>query len=245
MTICVRKLNSKGLEHFKKHLNELRDKPGLEPPFEILENPDYSDDFQDEAKVRKIEFQHRTHMVEYLSKALESLNVSLESKNIGLWSWLSLFYFDQVCPESPDRKRTPGMEYRHILNTGDRYRHRHLLGGPFQTYKLYKQQARLLLSGRVHIENKIHHELAHRQNFITNPGIVGAADTLYFNADKNAPKIGTQSQTKGGSLLRFINVIQQLELTFDLHSMSSEEILKLLPEEFDVWKDPKGVNGPE
>jgi hypothetical protein len=40
-----------------------------------------------------------------------------------------------------------------------------------------------------------------------------------------------------GTLLRFIDIIQQLDLTYDLYSMSGEEILALLPPEFDKWKD--------
>jgi hypothetical protein len=239
----VCKLNSKGIECFKKYLNDLREKPDLEPPFKILENPDYSDAFQDKAKVEKVEFQHRTHMVEYLSKALESLNVSSELENQGLWSWLSLFYFEQVCPKDLDQKRVPGMEYRHILNVGYRYKHRHLLAGPIQVFQMYGEKARLFLSGVVHTENQVHHELGTRQSFITNPSIIEVADTLYFDKNKNKSKAGAQSRTRGGSLLRFINVMQQLELTFDLYSMSSEEILKLLPEEFDTWQDLQEIAG--
>ena len=240
--ICVSRLNSRGLEYFKKYLNNLRENPDLKPPFEILENPDYSENFQDMAHVEQMDFQYRTHMVKYLSKALENLNTSLELENQGLWSWLSLFYFNQVCPEDLDRKRTPGMDYRHIPNVGYRYKHRHLLAGPFQVFKMYEERARLLLNGVVHTENKIHHELGTRQNFITNPSIVEVADALYFDKSKNKPKAGTQSKTRGGSLFRLITVIQQLELTYDLYSMNSEEILQLLPEEFDNWKDLQPVS---
>ena len=240
--ICVRKLNSRGLGYFKKYLNDLRENPDLKPPFEILENPDYSENFQDKAHVEQMDFQYRTHMVKYLSKALESLNTSLGAKNIGLWSWLSLFYFDQVCAKDLNGKRVSGMDYRHILNIGFRYKHLHLLAGPFQTYKMYREKARLLLHGATHTGNKIHNELVKRQNFITNPGIIDAADALYFDKDNNKPKSGTTSQVRGGSLLRFITVIQQLELTFDLYSMDAKEILNLLPEEFNTWKDLQPAN---
>jgi len=39
-----------------------------------------------------------------------------------------------------------------------------------------------------------------------------------------------------GTLYRFIDVIQQLDLTYDLYSMNGEEILGLLPPEFDRWR---------
>lgn len=241
--IYVRKLNSRGLEHFKKYLNDLRDKPILKPPFEILENSDYSDAFQDRAKVDQIEFQHRTHMVEYLSKTLKDLNVSTGIDNKGLWNWLSLFYFNQVCPKDIDGKRKLGMNHRYILDSSFRYYYKHLLAGPFQTYITYENKARLILHGPVHSSNDIHLKLAERQNFITNPGIVEVVDALYFDQDKKKPKPGAQSKTRGGSIHRFINVMQQFELTFDLYSMNSKDILKLLPKEFDAWQDLQGIAG--
>jgi hypothetical protein len=235
----VQRLTPQGLECFRNYLSELNEKPELEPPFGILNDPSYSTKIQDQTEIEKTEFNNRPHMVEYLSQVLENIDTSLGSENQGLWSWLSLFYFDQVCPEGSDGKRTPGMEYRHIPNTGYRYKHRHLLAGPLQTFKMYKKRARLILDGMVHAENNIHNELVKRQNFITNPSIMEVADKLYFDNDRNKPKTGTQSRTKGGSLFRFINIIQQLELTFDLYSMRPKEILNLLPEEFNSWKNPQ------
>ncbi|MFH1977184.1 MAG: hypothetical protein ABIJ52_16800 [Pseudomonadota bacterium] len=39
-----------------------------------------------------------------------------------------------------------------------------------------------------------------------------------------------------GTLFRFIDVIQPLDLTYDLYSMSGKDIIGLLPPEFDKWK---------
>ena len=40
-----------------------------------------------------------------------------------------------------------------------------------------------------------------------------------------------------GSLYRFVGVIQQLDVTYDLYSMSGTEIVSLLPAEFHHWLD--------
>ena len=85
--IYVRKLNSRGLEIFKKYLSDLRNKTDLEPPFEILENSEYTEAFQNKVKVEKLEFQNRTHMTEYLSKALVDLDTFTGTKNKELWNW--------------------------------------------------------------------------------------------------------------------------------------------------------------
>ena len=79
-------------------------------------------------------------------------------------------------------------------------------------------------------------KLAGRQTLITNRGILDAARLMYFNESGNRPKRGALGREKTpGTLLRFIDVVQQLDLTYDLYSMSGREILKLLPPEFDRW----------
>ena len=232
----MHRLNSVGLEHFKKYLCDLKERPDLAPPFEILRDPNYSNELSNQVKLDEIKFQNRTHMVEYLFQALKNSNISPGTEDQGLWSWLSLYYFDQVCPKNLDGKRSAGADQRHILEAGFRRYYKHLIAGPFETYKRYGKKARLLLHGSVHQANDVQARLAERQSFITNPGIIEVVDMLYFDEKNNKPKFGTQSKTKGGSLYRFITVIQQLDLTYDLYSINAHDILSLLPEEFNKWK---------
>ena len=157
--------------------------------------------------------------------------------DVGLWSWLSLFYFDQVCPPRPDGTRAPGRDYRHILEPTYRYGHRHLLGGPHLVYRLHGEQAALLLCTKLYQENTFHHELASRQAFISNPAIIRAANLLYLEPRTQRPKRGAQDPKRTpGTLRRFIDVLQQLDLNYDLYSMSGEALVGLLPAEFDEWK---------
>jgi len=37
-------------------------------------------------------------------------------------------------------------------------------------------------------------------------------------------------------LRRFVDVLQQLDVNYDLYSMSAEAIVGLLPDEFDKWR---------
>ncbi|MFQ5716355.1 MAG: hypothetical protein ACE5GQ_04575 [Nitrospinales bacterium] len=229
----ARKLNLQGIERFRAYLRALEKTPELTPPREILTDPIYSEEVNGQAHVEIIEFSNRIHLAEYLSRALDSIDSSVGVGNSGLWSWLSLFYFDQVCPKGlKSGERKAGMDYRHILEKGYRYQHRHLLAGPYATYQMYGEKARLLLHGPLHQESNIHHQLATRQEFITNRGIIEAVDALYFDSQHNRPKKGTLSKNKAGSLFRFIDVIRQLELTHDLYSMKAQGIISLLPDEF-------------
>ncbi|GAB4476624.1 MAG: hypothetical protein OHK0044_22590 [Burkholderiaceae bacterium] len=50
------------------------------------------------------------------------------------------------------------------------------------------------------------------------------------------PKPGASAIDRPGSVRRFVRVLQQLDLTYDIHGMSGKAIVDLLPPEFDVWK---------
>jgi hypothetical protein len=48
-----------------------------------------------------------------------------------------------------------------------------------------------------------------------------------------APKRGVLTRTRPGNLRRLIAVIDQFDLTYDLYATSPDDILTLLPPEFD------------
>jgi hypothetical protein len=61
---------------------------------------------------------------------------------------------------------------------------------------------------------------------------------LLTGPESSKPKRGPiMNHNAPGSLYRFIDVIQQLDVTYDLYSMSGPEVVSLLPEEFSSWLD--------
>jgi len=93
------------------------------------------------------------------------------------------------------------------------------------------------LSDALNKSSKYYEELSSRQGLITNRGVIEAANLLYFDTKQRKPKRGAAvTSKKPGTIMRFIDVIQQFDLTHDLYSMTGEEVLALLPSEFDEWK---------
>ena len=236
----VRQLTTKGIERFRHYLSELRLGSHFPPPLDLLEDPAYSAPLKEDLEAEQRAFANRLELAQYLDQVLDDLYHSGLESDVQLWSWLSLFYFEQLCPVEENGLRKPGRDYRHILEPGYPNGHRHLLAGTYLVYTVYglgDPLSRLLLWTPLYQESKFHHELAVRQTLITNTGILEAADKMYFNASIGRPKKGAlMKRNAPGTLQRFIDVIQQLDLTYDLYSISGDEILKLLPPEFDEWK---------
>jgi hypothetical protein len=243
MPEVVRRLTTTGIEQFRDYLKELHARSTSGPPRSLLTDPETSEPFSPERFVEQHAFDTRLEAGRYLSQVFDA--VSALEEDIGLWSWLSLYFFDQVCPAGPDGTRSPGRDYRHILEPGYPCGHRHLLGGAFLVYRLHGEEALLLLCSKVHVENNFHHQLASRQVLISNPAIIRAASLLYLDPRTQRPKRGAQDMKRApGTLLRFVDVLQQLDLNYDLYSMTAEKILGLLPAEFDAWRRKKRFAWP-
>jgi hypothetical protein len=239
----LRKFTDKGLERFRGYLHELGEGSAAEPPFHLLTDSEFSKPMRGGVQLEPALFQSRLHLARYLDQTLEALpeRPTQLARDVNLWSWMSLFYFDLVCPANDKGRRKPGRDYRHILEPGYPYGHRHLLAGAYLVYTVYEwgeELSKLALHAPIAVESAFHHEIATRQSLITNRGIMEALRILYYDDAHEKPKRGTVANKKApGSLYRFIDVIQQLDVTYDLYSMSGPEIVSLLPGEFSYWLD--------
>ncbi|MBE9530172.1 MAG: hypothetical protein IMF00_02770 [Proteobacteria bacterium] len=239
---AMRKFTDEGIEQFRKYLAELREGATSPAPFHLLNDPVTSKPVNAEIQIENREFATRLELAQYLDDALAEIESDSIETDVYLWSWLSLFYFNQVCPPQKDGTRKPGRDYRHILEPGYPYGHNHLLAGAYLVYTVYSLNddlSKLLLYTTPYIESGFHHQLAQRQSIITNKGLMEAAHLLYINNQEIKPKFGAIARNKAGTLYRFIDVIQQLDLNYDLYSMTGEEVLQLLPAEFNKWKGQK------
>jgi len=237
----VRKLTHEGVEAFRRYLERLRGDTIEDPPIHLLTDAKASRAVHGAGCVEPRSFKTRLDMARYLDSVLEGIDADELESGVGLWSWLSLFYFDQVCPPDRQGERQPGSAYRYILVPDYRHGHNHLLAGAHLVYSVFglgEALSKLLLCSRTDSENSFCKELAGRQNVITNRGIMAAAHELYYNPHTRRPKRGALNKKNApGTLARFIHVIQQLDLNYDLYSMTGAEIVGLLPAEFDPWKN--------
>jgi hypothetical protein len=231
---ALRRMTDVGFNLFRSYLADLRSGSTEGIPQVLLGDESYSHEVEPLIEVEKHRFLTKAEAAEYLYLRIRSLHAGV-FHDAGIWTWLSAFYFDSVCPPAKDGKRNPGADYRHLLTLGRDWRHsyRHLLAGPARTFAFHQYEGKLLLSGPINRLGDFVEQLSSRQEIASNRGVIEAATILFWDAASQRPKRGAApTERKPGSLRRFIDVVQQLELTYDLYSMKGDEIVSLLPSEF-------------
>jgi len=236
-SVRVRSFNATGIELFRAALADLRDGARADLPEELLADVSNSHELDDVVDVDWMSFATRLEVARHLHERLAKLAQARVDRDRGMWSWLSAYYFDVVAPKRGDGLRRPGRDYRHLFDTGYRFQNRHLLFGAYQLYRRHGEACALLLLTPPHVESALYHEIASRLDLIANRGVLEAVEALYFDRAKGGPKRGAQDgKTGAGTIRRLVHVLQQLDLTFDIYGMSGEQIVELLPPEFDAWR---------
>jgi len=234
----LRVLTTKGTEEFIDYINQVRQDPSLTPPIEKLSHYPYSKEFVPSLEIEIVTFTNRMDFGKYLAKIFDSdVLLRTEIASIaGLWSWLALLWFDILCPKDAYGNRKVREASRYVCSTDYTDFYRHLVASTWDIYSTYGEKARLFLHSHLYEHNDFIEQLASRMKIFTNRSLIEVFDRLYWDNSSESPKKGAQSKNKAGSFRRLISFIKQIDLTYDLHSMSAENILELLPIEYNYWK---------
>ena len=243
----VRRLNSTGLTKFKAFLEESRlaDSP-VEVPVDILSSPATSAGLNVTVEIEAARgFSSKMELARYLNEVLSPLSRAATLSHNGMWSWLGLFMFETLCPVNPRTGlRRIYQDWYYIFQPDDalpNYRtyYRHLLYTPYHIYRTFEGRAgRALLSGRADVGGDMSEQIASRQEYISCRAVLEAVDHLYLGNVEEVERLkrGATSDSYNGNVRRLVDFLQQIDATYDLYGMSGENILSLLPPEFDEWK---------
>jgi len=235
----LHRFNADGVAAFATYRARLTLEPTLPPPLELLEDPAATELLSGDIDVPKRDFSNRMEAGKLLNELLDASGIPLIERDKGLWTWLTLFYFDQVCPADGHGRRTPQDEARlvPILDNYQRF-YRHLLLGPFLIVRAHRDQperAIAMLCNPLWKPGEIVEQLASRKELVTNRAVVEAATRLYYNPATSSFKRGAGSSVKGAPR-RLAALFNQLDLTWYLYGMSTDEVIQLLPKEFDRFR---------
>jgi hypothetical protein len=242
---AVRLLNEEGIGRFREFITSLRSGAQEAVPRDLLSDPDASVLAEGAAEVEVRDFVNKAEFAEYLVSRIEG---QLPGQQIdyhrGLWSWIALFYFDQLCPADTDGVRHPLREDVYVPPSVDapfafRSYYRHLAAGPYRMRLLYPDHAAALLWAPVHQHPDLLEQLAAYQYLVTNRGYVNAYVRLYFRNRRGrlVPKTGATTRTRPGNVRRLRDLADQLDRTCDLYGLTGDQFLALLPpEEYAEWR---------
>jgi hypothetical protein len=235
----LRRFNAVGLSAFASYRTALVAEPTLAPPKELLEDDALTEILSVAVEIEPRSFATRLDAGIFLNNLIKQAVVSQPERDKGLWNWLTLFFFDEVCPKDGHGRREPQDEARLVAQVDNFQRfYRHLLLGPFLVVRAHEDnpaRAMAFLCNPLWKPGEIAEQLASRKELVTNQAVAELATQLYYDPAKQTFRRGAGSSVKGAAR-RLAALLNQLDLTWYLYGMSGQDILRLLPKEFDRFR---------
>jgi hypothetical protein len=166
----------------------------------------------------------------------------------GAFSWLAMVWLPSICAiKNGSLKALEQAKYLASRESGSFYRH--LVAGPHWIRRRHGDRARLFESQPAYQHPDVVEQVASRPWLIESDGVVELLDQLYWDVDAGAPKRGLtsterfdepppgrgKSSPRPGTLRALDLVLGQIECSYDVRSMTADQIRKMLPPEFDAW----------
>jgi hypothetical protein len=238
----LHRFNQDGVAAFSSFLARLKDDPSLSPPSDLLEDSALTEIVGNNEEIEPKIFSNRLEAGIFLNDLFKRANLTLPEKDKGLWTWLTLLFFDAVCPADGNGWRNPKDEARLIAQVDNFQRfYRHLLLGPYLIVRAHEDnppRAMAFLCKELWEPGEIVEQLASRKELVTNRAVAEVATALYYDAKTGSFRRGAGSSVRGAAR-RLAALLNQLDLTYYLYGMTAQEILVLLPKEFDRFKPQK------
>ena len=234
--VSVRTFNEEGIAEFDRVINEIRKGNLKIIPENLISDDQFSEIAEPLINIEQIASNEKSILVPYLVGVLNlGSNKSLYF-NKGLWTWMSAFFFDNVCPADGRGMRKVNESAFYVLKDPKNHQkyYRHLLAYPCRLYSELGELSKMFLIGTFQKRGEITEQFGAYQEIALNKGILEAATLMYWD-DQNG-KLKKGAAGKGaGSARRLVRIIRQYQLTYDLNSMPGEKIAELLPAEFSRW----------
>jgi len=235
----LHRFNSDGVSAFSAYRARLALEPTLPPPLGLLQDPALTEVVPGDIEVPERNFANRLEAGRVLMELLDAARIQLPERDQGLWTWLTLFYFDEVCPPDGNGRRNPKDEARLVAQVDNFQRfYRHLLLGPYLIVRAHSdkpERAIAFLCKPLWEPGEIVEQLASRKELVTNHAVAEVATQLYYDPSSGSFKRGAGSSVKGAPR-RLAALLNQLDLTYYLYGMTAGELLALLPKEFDRFR---------
>lgn len=245
--IRVCEFTDDGIASAKAWLAAVRTNADAPLPDGLLTELRYSRPVSPAVYVEPRSFANRREAGEYLSRQLAPLGNARIADNARLWSWLGVFYFEQAVGRYADgRVRVASSDVPYVIDPlskrrGDSQSHRNRLLAAWDIYTRHgDERAQGLLSAPVWGMEHLADRLLGAVETYRSEGVMELANRLYTDPATGVQKSGIAggggNQRPPGGVVRLLDVLNQLYMTYDVYGMTAEQIAELLPSEFDRWR---------
>jgi hypothetical protein len=234
----IRKFNEQGLQRFAKLIDEAtqRDRTLSASEHRVLvgkiddlvEDPKYAEKVAGEQYIEAQAFDSRRKLADYLCPKIDKVGLrGTYRAQSGLWAWIAACWFEQLTP--PDSgSHFVGARERYVV-AERRKDYRHLVFGPciiFKTHSSDVDRAMLVLSGKPHVPGEIVGQIASKKIYQRAPSVLSLATYLFYDSTR-------RTFVKDSTVLarRLSDVMSQFGETFDVRSMTLEQLIELLPKQ--------------
>jgi hypothetical protein len=158
----LRRFNDLGTRAFRSFPADAHENPLQAVPWELLEDATQSEIVDPGIELEQRVFASKPEAADYLRDRLTPLSDLLVERDAGLWTWLSLFFFDSVCPPTDRGRRVKSLEFYLFDPWNSQRGYYHLLFGLWRVRKITQEHGRLFMLGPVSVQDEVTREVMKR-----------------------------------------------------------------------------------
>lgn len=163
--------------------------------------------------------------------------------NEPMFSWLAMVLLPHICRRQRSGKLAVKGEERYILSRSSRDFYRHLIAFPYWIYVRFGDDAIMYLANKAYELPNVVEQFASRPWLINSRAVAQVLKRLYWDDKNKKPKDNYARELKHprrpapGTLLALEMTLSQLQCTYDLQSMTVDQLFQKLgkPSEFDAF----------
>ena len=240
----LRRLNEAGIDRFRERLDVLRQAPEMDIAHwrKVLEDPKLTELHEEDADMPEQKFSTRREFTEMFRERLGHCDSQSFQNDAGMWAWLSMFYFDSVCPKNACGTRKVLANKAYIFIPKSRDSLKHLLYDFWQISNLaIKYQAEkyvwIWLDESINSIGLFTAETMKRLSLTRLPCFFELIYRLYWDEQMDCLRPGILKTRKddvrcGDLTHRLPSVLNQLAVNYDLQNLTAEQLIPLLGPEF-------------
>lgn len=238
-------LNKAGIERFEAFLDQAKGTT-TPPPAEILTDNNYLDEVELlGGEVRLVDAPDnctKKELVEVIAGRFSNrADLAAISQMKGVGAFLALHYFDTICKKKKNGTWLVRERAKYVPELFDHLKfYRHLILGPLSLFHMHGVNADMFLGNPASEHPDIIEQTASRVEVITSPSLIKVMAMLYWDTASGKVKETATSfdPVPDGALRRFVgpgSFTVQYGDVYDFADMTANQILGILPSEFDSW----------